>query len=70
MTDSIGRRQCAASEPRPGSFTPIEQRYDGIRSPIRTAPHSPEKTSSDAPARRLASGSSDARPSASYSTPV
>ena len=69
-TGAIGARQCAPSAPSPGSFTPIEQRYDGIRSSTRTAPHSPENTSSEARARLRAAASSVARPSASYSTPV
>lgn len=70
MTEAMGARQYAFSAPRPGSFTPIEQRYEGIRSPMRTAPHSPEKTRRDFPARRRAAGSREARSRASYSTPV
>ncbi len=69
-TESIGVRQYAPSAPRPGSFTPIEQRYDGILSLTPTAPHSPEKTSSDRAARRLAAASSEAKSRASYRTPV
>jgi hypothetical protein len=64
-TAAIGPRQCAPSAPSPGSRTPIEQRYDGIRSVTRTAPHNPENTSSERAARFFAAGSSEARSRAS-----
>ncbi len=64
-TAAIGARQCVPNAPSPGSRTPIEQRYDGIRSVTRTAPHSPEKTSSERAARLFAAVSSEARSRAS-----
>ena len=65
ITAAIGVRPCAPNAPSPGSRTPIEQRYDGIRSVTRTAPHNPENTSSERAARFFAAGSSEARSRAS-----
>src|SRR5215207_1003933 len=64
-----GSRQTEASGPCPGRVVPIDSRYGGTRSLIRSAPQAADITSSRAPARRLVPADNVEYPSASYSTP-